>query len=414
MPARSNDARSNELRPSGAIEVRASASLEDAVAAGWESLVDDFELYASLPWLRVEQRLSAEQRLYLVGVADGVPFAGLTAHVFDHGTPPWPFARIDAVLRRVVHDAGAATDQHVFEHLLPTVLLGGRRPGHTRLLVAPHLDEPGRRAVARTMLDAAERLAAERGLASLSWLYVDEHDQLLRDALADAGYLEFGSAIASNLAVHGSFDGYMKSLVSHKRSNILRDQRQLAAAGIRYDVRPLTPELIEAILPLETSLYEKHGTLFPPDEARRLHAAVAAELGDDAQALVGLGDDAIRGFVMLLRRGDMLYARQVGFDYEFQSNQRNVPLYFGVLFYAAVEYAARIGASRIEYGISSEKAKASRGCMTRRQYGYVKLLDAHAHAALANELRLPPGATQTQAVPATEVSTNTAGNHGHA
>jgi len=58
-----------------------------------------------------------------------------------------------------------------------------------------------------------------------------------------------------------------------------------------------------------------------------------------------------------------------------QEDQGSLPLYFSVLFYAAVEYAARIGVRQIEYSISS---KASRGCVTLRQYGYLKLLHAYA------------------------------------
>jgi uncharacterized protein len=369
------------------VEVTLCSSLDDAVAAGWKALVPDSELYASEPWLRIEGRLIAERRSFLVGVAEGAPAAGLTAILFDRADPSWTFARVDAVLRRLQQERSTpdtpAPADDLFTETLPNLLLGGRRPGHTRLLVAAHLDEPARRAAIDAVLQAAAQLARQSGAASLSLLHVDEDDQLLRQALAEAGYAEFPSAITSSLVVPASHEEYVESFPSRRRTMIRRDRRRLHEAGITYEVRPLSHELIEEILPLEIGLYEKHGNVFPPDDARRFHALVLEDMGADVRVLVALGGGAVRGFVVLVRKGDVIHTRQCGFDYDFQGN---LPLYFGVLFYETMEHARRVGVGRIEHGIGSEEAKASRGCVQRRQYGYVRMLDPAAHAALVGRL----------------------------
>jgi len=49
-----------------------------------------------------------------------------------------------------------------------------------------------------------------------------------------------------------------------------------------------------------------------------------------------------------------------------------VPLYFSVVFYEPIAYAARTGAARIDYLIASEDVKRSRGCRQVAQVGYVR------------------------------------------
>jgi predicted N-acyltransferase len=262
-------------------------------------------------------------------------------------------------------------------------LCGSRRPGHTRLLLRPELDEATRRELARQALHEAEALAHERGVASLSFLYVDEDDRLLRDALIESDYLEFPSATAARLDVPLDFDGYLQRFERERRRTIQKERKKLAAAGIAYRALPLTEELIETILPQELALYDRYGTEFPAADAARLHRSVAALLGERVQVLTAQQDGQIRGFVVCIRWRNTLFGRQVGFDYAFQGR---LPLYFGLGYYALVEYAAAQGVRHIEYGIGSERAKALRGCALRQQYGYVKALTPAGHTAVERAL----------------------------
>jgi hypothetical protein len=361
--------------------IKTSTSLRDVCEMGWDALVAGGDLYLASPWLRVEERIAPVQPTYLLSQVEGRLAAGLTCYRLGPDTPPWPFARIDAFITRLLKEAGhdATAAEPLLKRTLPTLLCGGRRPGHTRLLLAPHLDDIARRERTTHVLEAVEESGQHRGAASLSFLYIDEDDRITRDVLRERGYIEFPSARASRLTVPASFDQYLEDLPVKRRSAVRTERQKLEAAGITYHTRPLTEDLIQEILPLELALYAKYETEFPPHEAAKLHRTVAEVLGDRVQVLTAEHDGKIRGFVVLIRWQDTLYARQAGFDYEFQGN---LPLYFGLIFYATLEYAIAHGARFIEYGIGSEQAKVYRGCHVRQQYGYVNVFNAADHAAL--------------------------------
>jgi len=358
--------------------IQTTTSLAEACSLGWDNLVGAFDLYLSSPWLQVEEHIAALPPNYLIGECNSKPAMGLTCHILGIDTPAWPFARIDAFLLRLLKEKEGVTDdiEQILMKTLPTILCGGRRPGHTRLLLAPGLDETTQRQCVHQILNEAKVFGRHNGAASLSFLFVDEDDQVLRETLIEDGYAEFKSAVPSRLDVPVDFAHYLQRFSKHRRWSIQAEQKTLQEAGITYQALPLTPMLIEEILPLELSLYKKYGTLFPATEAARLHHAVAQVMGDDAQVLTAQQGGKIRGFMVLVRRGNTLFSRQAGFDYEFQGH---LPLYFGLVFYAAIKYASQVGASSIEYGISSEKAKASRGCKQRQQYGYIKVFDKDNH-----------------------------------
>lgn len=369
------------------LDLRLSTSLPAIRAAGWDDLAGAFELYVSTSWLSVEERIASGPVTYVLGLREGHLLAGLPCYVLGPETPPWPFARVDAFIARLFKERGrdVAPVAAKLARALPTVLCGGRRPGHARLLLSQGLDGAERRQLAGAVLEEAESFAKSSGAASVSFLYVDEDDRELREALQERGYAEFPSAIASRLAVPPDFDMYLQELGADRRNMVRRERKRLGAAGIEYGAQPLSEALLAEILPLELALCAKYGVEFSPADATRLHRAVAAEMGEQAQILTAQRDGKVRGFLVLIRWRDTLFGRQAGFDYEFQGD---LPLYFGLIFYAAIEHAIRVGARHIEYGLGSEQAKALRGCVQRRQYGYLKAFEPEAHAALREVLAM--------------------------
>jgi len=369
--------------------IQATTSLDEAVMHGWDELIGTFDLYLSSSWLRVEEQIAALSPTYLIGGYEGKPTIGLTCHALGSETPAWPFARIDAFLLRLLKGRGNVTDdtQHVLSRTLPTILCGGRRPGHTRLLLAPELDETTQRQEVQQIINEAEVFGFDHGAASLSFLFVDESDQVVRDMLLENGFAEFKSAIPSRMAVPTNFEDYLRRFGKRRRWSIQAEYKSLQEAGITYEVLPLTEALIEDILPLEQALNEKYGTLFSATEAARLHHAVAEVLGERVQVLTAQQGGKIRGFIVLVRQGNTLFGRQAGFDYEFQG-QKHLPLYFGLAFYATIEHAAQVGATYIEYGVGSEQAKALRGCEQRQQYGYIKVFDSSDHKRVSESIQV--------------------------
>src|SRR5579884_78507 len=238
-------------------QLQASTSLQAVRSQGWDELVGSFDLYLSTPWLSVEERIASLPPTYLTGKIGDRLSAGLTCYALGPDTPAWPFARIDAFIARLFREAGreCKAASALLSRTLPTQLCGGRRPGHTRLLLAAGLDEDTRRMLARHLLGEAERLARQREAASLSFLYVDEEDHVLRQALLAAGFAEFPSAIAARMQVPADLDHFFGQFSGHRRRRIQKERRVLQEAGIEYRALPLTKEVIEEILPLELALY---------------------------------------------------------------------------------------------------------------------------------------------------------------
>jgi hypothetical protein len=88
--------------------------------------------------------------------------------------------------------------------------------------------------------------------------------------------------------------------------------------------------------------------------------------GDDAFTIVARAEGEIRGFGLVLHHNGHWYARQTGYDYEYQ-RRTGLPLHFELLHYRLIEEAAAAGISTIPYGLGSEDTKRSRGCTATDQ-----------------------------------------------
>jgi hypothetical protein len=72
---------------------------------------------------------------------------------------------------------------------------------------------------------------------------------------------------------------------------------------------------------------------------------------------------------LLVHRGNA-WASHAGFDYEAQGT---LPVYFGVVFYGVMDFAAEHDLRVLDYRFKTEYAKRSRGCEARAT---VRLLKA--------------------------------------
>jgi hypothetical protein len=88
----------------------------------------------------------------------------------------------------------------------------------------------------------------------------------------------------------------------------------------------------------------------------------------------------LRGYAAFIRIGATLYSRDTGYDYAWQGG---LPLYFELLYYRAIELAARLGVTEINYSYGSDETKLSRGCELLPRVGYVKAFDQDLSGLLA-------------------------------
>lgn len=334
---------------------------------------------------------SAAPPFYLIACdGRGRAVAGLAAYLMTRQAPAWDFYRLDRVFRRLA--AMPDRDQRGFIGirgreplmLMPHLLLGGRQTAHTRLLLAPWLSADVRQQAVRAILGRVEELGAEVGARALAFMFVDEDDPL-RDELIRRGYLSFLHASAAIMDIgFDSFDGYLSQFSAHRRKRIRRELRTFREAGVEFSDRPLD-EVIEEITPLGMALESRYGAEGDTVAAFQSSLRVISDaVGDRTVVLTAEHGGRIRGYVIAIRWQDALILRTAGFDYDFRGR---MPLYYGVAFYHAIEYALACGLSRIYYGIESAEAKESRGCRIIDQYGMVVGLDDEASGALGQVLR---------------------------
>lgn len=327
-------------------------------------------LYESLRWLAIEEEMASWPSFYVTVPGRWPGFA--PAYHFDAASNPWPAARLDLFLRRLGLTNADEPD------VLPCYLLGGRRPGHSRILTSAPAAE--RADVLARVVRAAADQAADRRAATLAALYCDSHDEDLIAAFAACGGVRLPSWPDNVLTLTGrGFGDWLAALPSKQRSKERADMRKLAQGEVEFCVRPLAESDLDWIVPLEMGLYRKYGTDYHVDEARRLHQAYLGHLGEDAQLVVASRAGRRVGFASLIRHGDTVYVRQGGFDHDACAG---LPVYFGALFHTTIDWAYSVGASQVDYSTSADVPKRQRGCVARTRTACVVPLTAAAREIL--------------------------------
>lgn len=364
------------------------STIEDAIAHGYGTLTDPDDLYLSPQWLKLEEEIGIAQEAFHVLCVpardSSYPLAAAWGFHVDEKFR-WPFVRTDLTLARLVGDRVTpdAACGATLQSLLPNIYVGAYRGGTSQLRVHPGLDEETARRAIGEVITAIEATAQARGVRSTTFLYLSPADRLVRQVLLDHGYLAIGPV--QNVAVFEvrgqTFDDYLRGFGKRRRDSIRWERRKIAAAGVQVGVEELNPQLSEEMLPLERQLYRKYGHLaYPASYNRKLHAAIQREYGADAWAMTARSAGILRGYASFLRVNETLYSRDTGYDYTWRGD---LPLYFELLFYSAIELAMRSGIREIQYSYGSEQTKASRGCDLRPRLGYVKAFDERT----ADELR---------------------------
>ena len=245
------------------LRVEYTNSLERLDEAGWDGLAGSGDLYATTAWLRFVEDAMQGAPTYLLGWDRDRLASGLACYWFPPDATFAPMARVDRMLRRAHLAPGLSRGERrrrgrAFAALLPTLCCGSRQLSYSRLLLAPGLDAHRARAATGEMLAAAELLARRLGAASLSFNWVDAHDEPLRGELRARGFAEFFSQRRCVLEVD-DLDGYLSRFRSHRRVVIRRELRALDEAGVRCELVRLAELPVEQVAPLEHNLLRRYG-----------------------------------------------------------------------------------------------------------------------------------------------------------
>ncbi|KAB1935301.1 GNAT family N-acetyltransferase [Micromonospora sp. ALFpr18c] len=350
-------------------------SAAEAVRLGWDRLVGPDDLFLGARWLEVAERTAGAPMRYLLrGGPDG-PVAALATALATESSP-WVLGRPDTLLgfsadddRPGARDLLDRLGTSAGPRLLPSLVCGGRHMGRSRVLRDPGLTAGEATGLITELVSRAERFAAESGARSVAFPFVDEPDDLLREVLSARGYLSHQSGRYSRLPLASDgFEGLLARLSPKRRRRVLAERRHVAAAGVTVGIGPLDPALIPRLGVLEEELMHKYGLTWTAAQTEATLREMLDVFGDELQICTAVGDGEVRGFGTLLRHQGQWYARQAGFDYAWQGA---LPLYFEVLYYRPAELAPSHGITGIHYGMGSEEAKRSRGCLAADQNAFL-------------------------------------------
>jgi uncharacterized protein len=364
-------------------------TLSDVLGHGWDSLVHPDDLFHSPAWLSLENdRSDIPPRYYLAGDADGRPQAAMSCYPLAASSEPWPFMRVDRTLWHLAGRYSVDMSERTaaaIGALLPSYLCGSRRSPDTRVLTSPACAEDQRPRFVAEVVGAAERDALEHGAASVSFLFVHEVDTVLRGVLAQRGYVEFPTARYATLPLpKPGFAAYLDMLPNSRRRDVRRERRRMAEAGVRFGVEPLSPDLVGEIVPLQLGHGRKYGHAYTVEALTRSLTLHIRHCGAAARVVTARSPDGVlRGFSLLIERGDRLFVNQTGCDYQWQGK---LPIYFALCYYEPVEHASSIGVTTLDYAIEAEQTKVSRGCVLEQRYGYLKLLGGNGHSEVTGLL----------------------------
>lgn len=347
-------------------------------AAGWNDLLSAEDFFQTPRWLAVQERNGGTTLDFLIRRRAGRPVAGLVAAWADERVP-WLLARPDTLLAnacdedltgaRRLRKTLAGEEADLASTLLPSLVLGGRHLGRTRMLTTPSAT----RQDPHTLLEHAEGLATQRGAATVCFPHVDVRDTWLIDVLEERGYDWHTSEHYCWLPIPpGGFDEYLADMTQHRRRRVRLERRALAAAGVEVRLEPLTTALAPRLGQLDANLLAKYGNPADPEHSAGLLAWIAEVMGDDAMVSLARMDGEIIGFGLVLRstaRGEQQwFGHRAGFDY---AAKGKLPLYYEVLYYRVLEAAAEQGATVLHAGVGSTAAKLARGCLSSEQRSYL-------------------------------------------
>jgi hypothetical protein len=340
-------------------------SVEPSAASlpGWDELVigDGIELPSHDLWLsakvlHVLEVFSNKAPQHVLAWANETLFGGLATYRLD-----------DQVTDKAMRLDGVFPGMDV----LPARLVGGLYDGRTGALTLPSLGEEVRRQVVSRLFAEAEDIARRNDERSVVCRCVDGGDTLLRDVLRDRGYREIpGPDHFVLVPPPGGLDGYTHSFPSRYRNMVRRELRKLREAGVAITVEPLTPDLIRTVAPLVVNLHNKYDVDDDSDSVTRRLGLLRKAVKQSIYGVVARVGDRVVGFMELIVYRGNAWVNHAGFDYEAQGT---LPVYFGVLFYGVMDFAAEQGLRVLDHTFGTDDAKRSRGCEARTT---VRLLKA--------------------------------------
>ena len=331
---------------------------------GWDELVigdgtelPSHDLWLSAKVLHVLEVFSNKAPQHVLARANGTLVGGLATYRLD-----------DQVTDKLMRLDGVFPGMDV----LPARLAGGVYDGRTGALTLPSLGDETRREVVSRLFAEAEDIARRNDERSVVCRCVDGGDILLRDVLRDRGYREIpGPDHLVLVPPPGGLDGYIDSFPSRHRIMVRRELRKLREGRVALTVEPLTQDLIRTVAPLIVNLHKKYDVDDDSDSSTARLSVLRKALKGSTYGVVARVGDRVVGFAELIVYRGNAWGNHAGFDSEASGT---LPVYFGVVFYGVMDFAAEHSLRVLHYSFMTEDAKLSRGCEARTTVRVLKAI----------------------------------------
>lgn len=370
------------------------SSIKSIGRAVWEKLTTARGFWASYDWLLAsENNREGEPRYLVVRDVQGQLVGALPGRwISDRDVLPFynaarmvasdsVFGRIDllsagdATLVRTARERLAKQSACLYPSLAWCV------PGFEfDLAYNSDLDATGRESARHALLDFALELAVARRVDTCAFLYVSpSHDWLLHDILVEQGYYRVLMNGSCTLELQwDSFEEYILSFSSRRRSAIRREMRRFVSSGLLCDVTRGGEAMTDDLAVLQANVRQKYGLPANQSKIAGFNDALRQVLGDSIVIFRVWRGEQLLAFSQFFVFGGALYNRSMGLNYELIGPEYT---YFNVLYYYPIRWAIENGMTRIYYGVGSYEAKVSRGCALERRVGYFRFPEAIRGAA---------------------------------
>jgi predicted N-acyltransferase len=318
-------------------------SIHEMKPGQWNELAGADDFYQSHDWLAVIERDSSAAPRYLVGFLGGRLAGALPVYqVAREGSTPYQPGRF----RDLLHVQG------------DYLVAGARRCYRSDVMLANWLPPAVQDQVAGALLRAALAVAVQNGMSGVALFYLPSA-ALRRLGRVLPVTAAFDSAETVITGVRTGIDAYLSRLSSKRRCKIRKEMRTFVAAGWRTEVTRLADCLAE-VASLVSKVEQRHGHLTPDVLLRRAFRWQVQAVDDRAVVFTCRdgGGEIVACAVNYVWR-DTLYSRAVGLDY---ARLDGSFVYFNLLIYRAIEYAAEQGLDRLHLGLAST-AKVERGAV---------------------------------------------------
>jgi uncharacterized protein len=239
-------------------------------------------------------------------------------------------------------------------------------PGY-RFLHSPDIDS---QRACKLLLDYIDFRCQTQGLSTARIYFLNQGSPVLHSLLSAQGYVRLSSEYSEwHNHGYGSFEDYLSSFKSSRRTKIKREIRTVAGSGI--DIQMVSSdrvpeEYFEDMYRLYVNTWEKHmGATLQPFLNRSFFRLLAENFRHRCSFSIARRNREKVGMAMFYGKAGNMYGRYWG-CYE------EVPfLHFATCYYSPIEYAIRNGIEMIDPGFGGEH-KVIRGYETVPVYHYIK------------------------------------------